>query len=187
MLKKIKKLFFKEELKKNLEENLINQCSICLLEITDIYKIKCNHKFHKDCLLNWILIKNNCPLCRRDLTYIRKKEKSYFKMKIENKKREEIERVEQERIERERVEQERIRQIIIRQQILEQQRLERERIQREQELKQIEEIEREIRLGNKEKYNMIIKGNCYICRRVVLKNNWKKNPDGNRLYHKYCY
>mmetsp|Transcript_25240 Transcript_25240/g.73029 ORF Transcript_25240/g.73029 Transcript_25240/m.73029 type:complete len:558 (-) Transcript_25240:983-2656(-) len=51
-----------------------NQCSICLdgYEIGDIYVTSpttCTHRFHHDCLLDWLTRRCNtaCPCCRRDL------------------------------------------------------------------------------------------------------------------------
>ena len=45
-------------------------CSICLNEMKQTDKIRkmrdCNHFFHKDCIDNWLLIKSNCPYCRKD-------------------------------------------------------------------------------------------------------------------------
>ena len=47
------------------------KCSICLNEFdrTDIIKsfYKCEHIFHKSCLLNWLKKSNICPLCKHDL------------------------------------------------------------------------------------------------------------------------
>ena len=51
-------------------------CSICLDNLytekeeeaeestNDIIQINCNHMFHKKCLDPWILLNNNCPLCK---------------------------------------------------------------------------------------------------------------------------
>ena len=46
-------------------------CSICLsaLKIGDeMIKLKCNHFFHKDCVIKWLKDNNNCPNCRRAVT-----------------------------------------------------------------------------------------------------------------------
>jgi hypothetical protein len=44
------------------------QCSICLnnwdLRNNEIIKLSCNHYFHKDCILDWFLYDNSCPICR---------------------------------------------------------------------------------------------------------------------------
>lgn len=31
------------------------------------YILKCNHSFHRDCILQWLNIKKTCPLCRIEL------------------------------------------------------------------------------------------------------------------------
>lgn len=47
------------------------QCGICLqrLQECDILGLRCTpqhvHQFHAACLLQWIKIKNRCPLCKR--------------------------------------------------------------------------------------------------------------------------
>ena len=45
-------------------------CSICLNEMKQTDKLRkmrdCDHFFHKDCIDNWLLIKSNCPYCRKD-------------------------------------------------------------------------------------------------------------------------
>ena len=47
------------------------ECAICLEEFKgiDIIKAfyKCEHIFHKNCLRNWLLKSNVCPLCKHDL------------------------------------------------------------------------------------------------------------------------
>lgn len=35
-----------------------------------IYRLKCRHIFHSKCLDSWRNIKNNCPLCRVELSWI---------------------------------------------------------------------------------------------------------------------
>lgn len=46
------------------------ECSICLNPIMkrDCHVTKCNHTFHKKCLTRWEIEKNNCPMCRCDLS-----------------------------------------------------------------------------------------------------------------------
>ena len=40
-------------------------CSICLdSNIDDIVKLECEHLFHKNCIIQWVDIKNDCPICR---------------------------------------------------------------------------------------------------------------------------
>jgi hypothetical protein len=47
-----------------------NTCSICLNEMSQKDKLRkmrnCEHIFRKDCIDNWLLIKSNCPYCRKD-------------------------------------------------------------------------------------------------------------------------
>ena len=48
-------------------------CPICLenkTESDDLYKLGCNHDFHKSCIKTWVNENNksNCPLCRVDLS-----------------------------------------------------------------------------------------------------------------------
>lgn len=46
-------------------------CSICLMDVEkddEIFKIKCDHFFHKDCLEKWLSDYNYlCPICRTEL------------------------------------------------------------------------------------------------------------------------
>ena len=52
------------------EDNLLNECSICL----DNYKkddmiiiLSCNHNFHEPCLKEWSKNNNSCPHCRENI------------------------------------------------------------------------------------------------------------------------
>jgi hypothetical protein len=48
-------------------------CIICynnFKQNEEIVKLPCNHYFHKSCILNWILVNSNCPLCRNKLLCI---------------------------------------------------------------------------------------------------------------------
>lgn len=42
-------------------------CSICLDNISnsDVKELRCNHKFHRNCINIWLQDNNTCPLCRR--------------------------------------------------------------------------------------------------------------------------
>ena len=47
-------------------------CSICLetLNYTNIIFLNsCDHIFHKHCIVTWLKYENNCPNCRRKITY----------------------------------------------------------------------------------------------------------------------
>ena len=50
------------------EDNLLNECSICLENYKKddmIIILSCNHNFHEACILPWIKDNNTCPHCRR--------------------------------------------------------------------------------------------------------------------------
>lgn len=42
-------------------------CSICLDNISnsDVKELRCNHKFHRNCINTWLQDNNTCPLCRQ--------------------------------------------------------------------------------------------------------------------------
>lgn len=46
------------------DENVENECSICLASSFTSVKLKCNHEFCEDCIGKWLKINNLCPLCR---------------------------------------------------------------------------------------------------------------------------
>lgn len=46
-------------------ENIID-CSICLTNKSTIITI-CNHQYCINCINKWLLLKDNCPYCRREL------------------------------------------------------------------------------------------------------------------------
>jgi hypothetical protein len=47
-------------------------CAICLVEYQDgdevswSHNISCDHAFHRDCIIEWLLTSNECPCCRRN-------------------------------------------------------------------------------------------------------------------------
>ena len=48
-------------------EGLTEACSICLETFAlheEIYQVKCNHCFHKECIRVWLCQNASCPLCR---------------------------------------------------------------------------------------------------------------------------
>ena len=47
-----------------------NTCSICLEEVSHHHELKCKHKFHSRCIVNWLIRTNTCPTCRRIITSI---------------------------------------------------------------------------------------------------------------------
>lgn len=59
----------------NLEKKTANEngekCVICDENYKNgetICNTECNHEFHFDCLEEWIQIRQNCPLCRQDVS-----------------------------------------------------------------------------------------------------------------------
>lgn len=49
----------------NPDKNNKIECPICLDKNNKEWvTTKCNHKFHRDCLNEWIKISNSCPICR---------------------------------------------------------------------------------------------------------------------------
>jgi hypothetical protein len=59
----------KPKVKKIILKNKIEDtCSICLEEFKlqeKLYKLKCKHHYHINCLDNWLKMKNTCPLDRK--------------------------------------------------------------------------------------------------------------------------
>jgi len=55
----------------NSDDNLLlDECSICLekYKVNDkILNLKCDHKFHKDCINQWSKDNNTCPQCRENI------------------------------------------------------------------------------------------------------------------------
>ena len=47
------------------EESTQEKCCICTFKIVD-YMTPCLHSFCEDCLQQWVIRGNSCPLCRRD-------------------------------------------------------------------------------------------------------------------------
>jgi len=54
---------------KHINDEGVDTCSICILELKDgdrIADLSCNHYFHGECLSEWIKKKNSCPLCQEE-------------------------------------------------------------------------------------------------------------------------
>ena len=49
------------------------ECSICLEEFKELDRVKLfsckQHIFHKDCIMKWLLDKDFCPLCKKNIIY----------------------------------------------------------------------------------------------------------------------
>ncbi|XP_065661355.1 uncharacterized protein LOC136084698 [Hydra vulgaris] len=44
-----------------------SECTICLEDFylnENVVLLSCGHSYHKGCIENWLLVKNNCPLCK---------------------------------------------------------------------------------------------------------------------------
>ncbi|KAG9142449.1 hypothetical protein Leryth_018235 [Lithospermum erythrorhizon] len=53
--------------KGNKSEENDETCAICLKDFEEdenIGILSCQHQFHRDCLTNWLINKNSCPMCR---------------------------------------------------------------------------------------------------------------------------
>jgi hypothetical protein len=55
---------------RDMEENLLNQCSICLEDFVvgeSVNILTCSHGFHEACLKEWIPHNLTCPICRQTI------------------------------------------------------------------------------------------------------------------------
>ena len=60
----------KEQEKQQIEEEQIEECSICLEKLeknNSVVILECGHKFHDKCIKNWMKIKKTCPICRKKI------------------------------------------------------------------------------------------------------------------------
>ena len=60
----------KKEIKYNNEIHNDRECTICLEEYeenNDLYQLQCGHYYHKECIDDWLLKHQTCPLCRLNL------------------------------------------------------------------------------------------------------------------------
>jgi len=72
VIKKLNRFILNDEnYKKNKDENIeINTCCICLYDLKkneEVVLLTCKHIFHWNCGLNWLKIKNVCPMCRCEI------------------------------------------------------------------------------------------------------------------------
>ncbi|KAK9150346.1 hypothetical protein Syun_008655 [Stephania yunnanensis] len=41
-------------------------CSICMVKVDEkIGSLSCGHEFHVNCIKDWLIVINTCPICRR--------------------------------------------------------------------------------------------------------------------------
>ena len=53
---------------KTSNEILEDNCSICLnKENKEIMILNCNHNFHSECLIRWLMKNKKCPICRKEV------------------------------------------------------------------------------------------------------------------------
>ncbi|KAL3796434.1 hypothetical protein HJC23_004231 [Cyclotella cryptica] len=60
----------KQDNTKDEEDNGNPDCTICLMEVCDgerVGVLPCSHIFHVDCLREWIIRRNACPLCQSEI------------------------------------------------------------------------------------------------------------------------
>lgn len=53
------------------EEGTECECEICFESVKEgdkVYNLDCYHKFHADCLMEWMHYKQDCPVCRTPIT-----------------------------------------------------------------------------------------------------------------------
>jgi hypothetical protein len=63
-------ILIKEIDKDEIVDKINNMCSICLEEYIDdrkMSRLKCDHIYHKECIMKWIKNNNECPLCRAEV------------------------------------------------------------------------------------------------------------------------
>ena len=48
--------------------NINKECPICLDELSkQVIKLNCGHFFHPNCINQWLISKNICPLCKFEI------------------------------------------------------------------------------------------------------------------------
>lgn len=46
----------------------MGECIICMEKIKDKVSTPCNHEYCRECILRWIVVSHNCPVCRSYLS-----------------------------------------------------------------------------------------------------------------------
>ena len=68
-IEELNELEYDNEKSKNLSQEL-KTCSICMCDYENGDKLKllqCTHRFHKDCITEWLKKKGLCPVCKCDV------------------------------------------------------------------------------------------------------------------------
>jgi len=55
---------------KNDESSYVESCPICIVDYKTGDKVKtlpCLHRFHRECIDKWLMMKSDCPICKYDL------------------------------------------------------------------------------------------------------------------------
>ncbi|KAI3836607.1 hypothetical protein MKX03_014011 [Papaver bracteatum] len=49
-------------------------CTICtdilVIHESEVIRCPCNYTFHSECIIDWLLVNNSCPVCRRPVVSI---------------------------------------------------------------------------------------------------------------------
>ena len=60
--------FYQHNLYSEINQSLNEDCPICLEPLNmNVIKTNCNHYFHKECIIQSLLIKKDCPMCRQEI------------------------------------------------------------------------------------------------------------------------
>jgi hypothetical protein len=67
------------------------ECIICLDEVEKEWReLECRHRYHKQCIENWIKVKARCPLCMKQINDKREERNSMIERNINDVAIEEI-------------------------------------------------------------------------------------------------
>ena len=66
--KKLVNPYASSQMKSQLNSNIRVDCSICLSGNCDTV-LKCTHRFHKKCILDWKKRNKMCPICRKEIAF----------------------------------------------------------------------------------------------------------------------